>query len=153
VYLDKKSKKGFSYNYATYFIIDWVVCLTAVTGCIHHSMDVHPGHLRGTQEERKSSPPKHLSVALREMQRNRHMTSLEDVRRIKEAAEPHLLSLPGVQGVSVGYKQVGGKQTGTLAIIVYVEKKQDVPAQDAIPAEVQGIPTDVVEARFTLDSA
>jgi len=81
------------------------------------------------------------------------MTSLEDVRRIQEAAEPHLLSLPGVRGVSIGYKQVGGKPTDTLAIVVYVEKKQDVPAQDAIPAEIEGIPTDVVEAQFTLDSA
>jgi hypothetical protein len=153
VYLDKKSKNGFSYNYAIYLIIDWVVCLTTATGRVHHSICVDLGHLRGTWEDANCRHSGHFFGRSARKAEERHMTSLEDVRCIKEAAEPRLLSLPGVQGVSVGYKQVGGKPTGTLAIIVYVEKKQDVPARDAIPAEIQGVPTDVVEARFTLDSA
>jgi hypothetical protein len=78
------------------------------------------------------------------------MPSLEDVRRIKEAHEHDLLKVPGVTGVDVGYKMVGGQQTDVLAIRVYVARKIDPPPDQRIPAEIEGVPTDVIERRFEL---
>lgn len=78
------------------------------------------------------------------------ISSLDEVRRVRADAERDLLKLPGVTGVDVGYKRVGGKITRTPAILVYVKKKRDVPAQEAIPKQIQGIPTDVVERSFEL---
>jgi hypothetical protein len=80
------------------------------------------------------------------------MKSLEEIRTVKQEVEPALLTLPGVTGVSIGFKSIGGEVTDQLAIIVYVDKKEDVPEENAIPKEIQGVPTDVVEARFTLGS-
>jgi len=78
------------------------------------------------------------------------MENLDEIRRIKTEVEAELLKLPGVTGVDVGYKYVGGKQTDTLAIRVYVEEKKDLPKEDAIPKQIRGIPTDVIERRFVL---
>jgi hypothetical protein len=52
-------------------------------------------------------------------------------------------------GVAVGYKNKGGKYTGAIALIFYVNKKKnarDLLAEGILPlpAEVDGIPTDVV---------
>ncbi len=76
-----------------------------------------------------------------------------EVRRVKEAEEPRLLNLPGVTGVDVGYKEVGGQRTEVVAIRVFVEKKQPVPAEQAVPKEIQGVPTDVIERRFVLHTS
>lgn len=76
------------------------------------------------------------------------MPTREEIRRVKKAVEADLLNRPGVTGVDVNYKQVKGKKTGDLAIVVYVEKKGTFEEQDRIPATIQGIPTDVVERRF-----
>ncbi len=78
------------------------------------------------------------------------MPTLDEVGPAKAKAEARLLKLPGVTGVGVGYKRVGGKKTDTLAIIVYVECKRDVASEHAIPKEIEGTPTDVVERRFVL---
>ena len=78
--------------------------------------------------------------------------SLDEIRRVKREVEAELLKLPGVTGVDVGPKSVGGRKTGQLAIRVYVEKKRDVPQDQSIPTEIQGVPTDVVERRFVLHS-
>ena len=78
---------------------------------------------------------------------------LEQIRRIKEAAEADLLKLPGVTGVDIGPKIVDGKETGDLAIRVFVDTKQDVPAGQQIPAQIQGVPTDVIERRYRLHGA
>lgn len=81
------------------------------------------------------------------------MTSLEEVRRVKKRVEKELLEIPGVTGVDVGYKYVGGKKTDVLAILVYVEKKKkDVPEKEMIPKKIDNIPTDVKERRFVLHS-
>ena len=74
----------------------------------------------------------------------------EQVERVKEEVEADLLSRPGVTGVSVGYKVVGGRTTARLAIRVYVKHKHDVPEGEAIPKVIRGIPTDVIERRFVL---
>jgi hypothetical protein len=78
------------------------------------------------------------------------MANLEEIGRIKDEAERELLKRPGVTGVDVGPKYVGGKETDTLAIRVYVEKKKEVQGTNAIPKEIQGVPTDVIERKFVL---
>jgi len=77
---------------------------------------------------------------------------LSEIRRIKAEAEEDLLKLPGVTGVDVGYKSVGGQETDVMAIRVYVEEKKDVPEEDAVPEQIRGVPTDVIQRRFVLHS-
>jgi hypothetical protein len=74
---------------------------------------------------------------------------IDDIIRIKRAAERELLARPGVRGVDVGYKYVGGERTDEIAIRVYVEHKRDVPAEERIPESIDGVRTDVQEGVFT----
>ena len=74
----------------------------------------------------------------------------DKIRRIKEEVEGELLKRPGVTGVDVNYKVVGGHKTDRLAIRIYVEKKRDVPKKEAIPETIGGVVTDVIERRFVL---
>jgi hypothetical protein len=78
------------------------------------------------------------------------VATIEEIRPVKEEAERELLKRPGVTGVDVGYKYIGGKETGTLAIRVFVEAKKDVQGHDAIPREIRGVPTDVIERKLVL---
>jgi len=78
------------------------------------------------------------------------MPDIEQMRRVLASAAPQLLALPGVTGIDIGRKIVDGKKTDTLAIRVYVEHKSDVPPEDAVPKFIQGVPTDVIERRFSL---
>lgn len=80
------------------------------------------------------------------------MKSLNEIRRIKAEVEAELLKLPGVTGVDVGYKYVKGKKTNVLAIRVLVKEKKDVSEEEAVPREIRGVPTDVIERRFVLHS-
>jgi hypothetical protein len=71
-----------------------------------------------------------------------------DYMDIKERAAPRLLALPGVHAVGVGAKQVDGKRTEDVAIAVFVEHKRplaEVPADERIPDEIEGVKTDVIE--------
>ncbi len=57
-----------------------------------------------------------------------------------------LRSVPGVVHVSVGLKETHGQATAQLAIRVYVREKrspEDIPPGELIPAEINGVPTDV----------
>jgi hypothetical protein len=72
--------------------------------------------------------------------------SSDDIRPTKEQVEKDFLSRPGVNGVAIGFKYVNGSPTEELAIRVLVQKKQAVPADQAIPPVVNGIKTDVIEA-------
>jgi len=76
------------------------------------------------------------------------MSEMEKVRRVKEQVERELLALPNVTGVDIGQKTVDGEKTDQLAIVVYVSEKKDVPSEDQVPAEIQGVPTDVVQRSF-----
>ena len=73
--------------------------------------------------------------------------------------EEQLRSIPGVTHVSVGLKEKNGKATDQLCIRVYVREKKDpkeIPAGERIPAEINGVPTDVNTVgtfEFQLDSA
>ena len=63
-------------------------------------------------------------------------------------ARRELIKLPGVRGVGYGYKEVDGKSTGEIAIVVFVDKKKTrryVPTEERIPADYLGVKTDVVE--------
>ena len=79
------------------------------------------------------------------------MERMEEIRRIKEAHEHRLLSIPGVTGVDIGYKIVKGKKTNELAILVYVEEKKNddmLPVEQIIPKEIEGVKTDVIRRSF-----
>jgi hypothetical protein len=82
------------------------------------------------------------------------MPSVDDLIVIKERVEAELLSRPGVTAVDVGYKEVGGQRTGQLAIRVHVAAKTDnIPADQHVPAEIEGAVTDVLERRYELHVA
>jgi hypothetical protein len=70
------------------------------------------------------------------------------LKRTKQAVEQDLLGRPGVVGVGIGYKEVGGKPTDRLAIRVLVEEKRDVPDEERIPPTIEGYPTDVLQRRY-----
>jgi hypothetical protein len=68
----------------------------------------------------------------------------------KKKAEESLLKLPGVTGVDIGFKEVGGKATDQIAIRVLVAEKKDVPKAQRVPEQIDGIPTDVIQRKFEL---
>ena len=70
------------------------------------------------------------------------------LRRAKEAVEKDLLNRPGVTGVDIGFKEVGGKRTDKLAIRVLVRKKRDVRSEDRIPESIEGFASDVIERKY-----
>ena len=73
------------------------------------------------------------------------------IRPVKQQVEDELLARPGVSGVDIGEKYTGGHPTGRLSIIVFVEEKKPLDHMaegEAIPPEINGIPTDVVEMRI-----
>ncbi|HYO88097.1 MAG TPA: hypothetical protein VER79_05580 [Candidatus Limnocylindrales bacterium] len=62
-----------------------------------------------------------------------------------------LLNKPNVVGVAVGFKESNGVTTDQLAVVVLVEQKKPIAAlsaQDAIPRELDGMRTDVVEVGY-----
>jgi hypothetical protein len=65
---------------------------------------------------------------------------LARVQEIKEAHESALLALPNVVGVGVGYKERNGETTDTIAVIVYVRRKEPVAnlrESEIVPSELQ----------------
>src|SRR5579863_3399771 len=65
----------------------------------------------------------------------------------KERYQSKELRIPGVHGMSVGIKRVAGNPAGTIAIIFHVLTKRPVdgvPADERIPKQIEGFPTDVV---------
>lgn len=65
---------------------------------------------------------------------------------LKNGVEELLLKIPGVHHVSIGLKETNGHITDTLCIRIYVLEKKDnsqLPAQEVLPSEINGIPTDV----------
>ena len=79
------------------------------------------------------------------------MNRIHDIRPVKLSAEADLLKRSGVTGVDIGKKIVKGQKTDELSIRVYVEKKKDVPKEKAIPEEIDGIKTDVIQRKFVLN--
>lgn len=66
----------------------------------------------------------------------------------RQQAEKRILDKPNVVGVGIGFKQVGGLLTDQISIVVLVRDKvprAGLSANDMVPAQVDSIPTDVVE--------
>src|SRR6266568_4085543 len=81
--------------------------------------------------------------------RGAYMPSVDEVIAIKERVEAQFLGAPGVTGVDVGYKEVGGQRTEQVSIRVHVAQKTDnVPDDQRVPAEIEGVATDVLERRY-----
>jgi hypothetical protein len=69
------------------------------------------------------------------------------VEQVKRDAAAALLAIPGVHLVALGGKETGGRNTGELVIRVHVANKRpagEVPSEELIPAEIDGVRTDVV---------
>jgi hypothetical protein len=72
----------------------------------------------------------------------------EAMRNAKERVEDEILTFDGVVGVDIGYKEINGQQTDTLAIRVLVERKlplDEIEENQRIPRIIQDNPTDVIE--------
>lgn len=76
---------------------------------------------------------------------------IEQIITQKEAAVEALMKMEGVTGVDVGYKYKDGKRTDEITIRVHVaKKKKGMAAKDMIPAEINGVKTDVIEMNAEL---
>jgi hypothetical protein len=76
------------------------------------------------------------------------MVTDDEAVAIKTRVAPQLLALPGVTAVGLGSKEVAGQPTGELALKVFVVRKRppdELDAADLIPAEIDGLRTDVIE--------
>ena len=70
------------------------------------------------------------------------------ILEVKHAYEDELLTLKDVHAVSIGYKEVNGVKTDTLAIVIHTKQKEEEAYLDPdqiISPFIEGIPTDVVE--------
>ena len=82
------------------------------------------------------------------------MPTVQELLEIKDRVEGDLLARPGVTGVDVGFKEVAGRLTDRLAIRIHVDVKSDlVPADQRVPAQIEGAETDVLERRYELHVA
>jgi hypothetical protein len=73
-----------------------------------------------------------------------------------DRARSRYMSLPGVTGVSLGYRFAKGKRTEEIGICVHVEKKKpltDIPDDERIDTEFEGRRTDVIENKISLFGA
>lgn len=71
---------------------------------------------------------------------------LDDVRKLMAEVRQELAGKPNVIATGVGYKVSKGKQTDQLALICSVDTKKakkSLAQSELVPAEIQGIPTDV----------
>lgn len=74
--------------------------------------------------------------------------TLAEVRAVKEKYEEDLLARANVVGVGIGYQYKNGRPTNQIVIVVSVTEKKpldELAEEDIIPAELDGIPTDVQE--------
>jgi hypothetical protein len=75
------------------------------------------------------------------------------VSAVLPTARARLFAIPGVHAVGMGRKIVGGDFTDELAVMVFVEHKRSVTnlaPEHVIPAEIEGIQTDVYESEIPL---
>ena len=78
---------------------------------------------------------------------------LKEAQIVKAKYESDLLTRPGVTGVGVGYRTRDGAYTDEVCIVVMVEDKLDpdqVPPGAMLPDQLEGIPVDVQEGRFSI---
>ena len=63
-----------------------------------------------------------------------------------------LRHIPVITNIGVGAKEIGGRMTDDFAFRIYVTTKLprgDVPSQWRIPAQIKGVPTDVLQSTAT----
>lgn len=79
----------------------------------------------------------------------RGMMSTHDFEAVAAAKRKHadfLTSLPHVTGLGVGVKKTSGRETGELAIKVYVDRKvaaEELAEEERVPPRLDDIATDV----------
>lgn len=74
------------------------------------------------------------------------MPSIEELVSIKDQVTQRFLDQPGVRGIDVGFKEVGGRLTDQVAVRIHVaQKTDDIPPAQMVPAEISGAVTDVIE--------
>ncbi len=74
--------------------------------------------------------------------------TLDRIRALKEQWLPDLFGRRNVVACGIGYKIRGGTQTHELSLVVSVTHKvpaANLLAEDLIPPQIEGVPTDVVE--------
>ncbi|HIC92673.1 MAG TPA: hypothetical protein EYP09_00275 [Anaerolineae bacterium] len=74
--------------------------------------------------------------------------SVERIKAIKDRYQDELLRKKNVVGLGIGYKEVGGRRTDRLSLVVMVRRKEprsQLDPQDIIPAEIEGVAVDVKE--------
>jgi hypothetical protein len=75
-------------------------------------------------------------------------STFRKIQSVKNDVEADLLKIPGVHGVSIGYKTIKGKRGVIPAIVVHLTKKRPlakVPPGERIPDSIRGVRTDVIE--------
>jgi hypothetical protein len=73
--------------------------------------------------------------------------TIDEAVRVKTAAEAELLKRPGVTGIDVGQRPGGA--AGQPVIRIYVADKSKAEAEANLPRDIQGVPVELVERRFT----
>jgi hypothetical protein len=76
------------------------------------------------------------------------MTQEAAIRAVKEQHKEAILAKPNVVGIGVGYKQVGGRDSGELSVVVLVRRKvppSALPVDALVPKQLAEVPVDVVE--------
>jgi len=72
----------------------------------------------------------------------------EHILAVKQEHEDDLLSKPNVVGVAIGYRQIDGESTQTLALVVMVDRKIPLnllTPEQQIPVTIEDVPIDVQE--------
>ena len=72
----------------------------------------------------------------------------EHIMSVMQAHKGELLSKPNVVGVAVGFRQIDGKSTQTLALVVMVDRKIPqnlLTPEQQIPVTIEDVPIDVQE--------
>ncbi len=75
------------------------------------------------------------------------VTEIAKYRQEKKRIQDKLMKYPNVLQVSIGTKEVGGKDTGEPCFSVLVKKKvrkNKLDPNDIIPSEIDGFKTDIV---------
>jgi hypothetical protein len=76
------------------------------------------------------------------------MSDIKSVAQAKSAHKAMLLAKPNVVGLGTGYRTVGKRMTDELCLVTLVRRKlprAGLDPQALVPAEVDGVPTDVLE--------
>jgi hypothetical protein len=76
------------------------------------------------------------------------MPTHDELIEIKNRAAAQLMKLPGVNAVGLGGRERAGRPTGEIVLKVFVYSKKpftDIDPSELVPAEIEGVPTDVVE--------